>query len=134
MVRLLIVEDDPLIARMYEEAFKLSGYEVEMALNGEQGFQKLQEMKPKPTLILTDVMMPQLNGLQLLERIKQDPETKDIPVVILTNLGDGKGTEKAVALGAAAYVVKSEHRPKEVVEKVKEIIANSTEKNKETNF
>ena len=132
MVKILIVEDDPLIARLYEEAFKLSGYEVEMAFNGEQGSQKLQEMKPKPTLILMDVMMPKMNGLQLLERIKKDPEIQNIPVVMLTNLADEEGQKKALALGAATYVVKSQHTPKEVVKKVKEVIANSPEKNTET--
>lgn len=123
MVKLLIVEDDPLIARLYTEAFKLSGHEVEVAFDGEQGFQKLQEMKTKPTLILMDVMMPKMNGLQLLERIKKDPGTKNIPVVMLTNVSDEENVEKALNLGAVTYLVKSQYTPKEVVGKVKEIIA-----------
>jgi len=123
MVTLLLVEDDPLIARLYKGAFTLSGHEVQVAFNGEEGLQKLQEMKIKPTLILMDVMMPKVNGLQLLERIKQDPATKNIPVVMLTNLSDEKDVQKALDLGAVTYLVKSQYTPKEVVGKVKEIIA-----------
>jgi len=123
MITLLLVEDDPLIARLYKGAFTLSGHEVQVAFNGEEGLQKLHEMKIKPTLILMDVMMPKVNGLQLLERIKQDPETKNIPVVMLTNVSDEENVQKALDLGAVTYLVKSQYTPKEVVGKVKEIIA-----------
>lgn len=123
MVKILIVEDDPLIARLYKGAFTLYGHEVQVAFDGEQGFQKLHEMKIKPTLILMDMMMPKVNGLQLLERIKKDPETKNIPVVMLTNVSDEENVKKALELGAVTYLVKSQYTPKEVVGKVKEIIA-----------
>lgn len=118
---LLIVEDDPLMNRMYQKIFKFEQYSVETAANGEEGLEKARKIKP--TLILLDIMMPKMNGLQVLEKLKNDPDTKGIPVIMLTNLAGEKDAESALLKGAVKYIVKSEHDPKQVVSMVKEIIA-----------
>lgn len=121
---LLIVEDDPLMSRMYQKIFTFEKYEVEMAADGEEGLAKAQATKP--TIILLDVMMPKMNGLQVLERLKADPATKNIPVIILTNLAGQQDAEAALAKGAVKYIIKSEHEPKEVADMVNQIIAGYT--------
>lgn len=118
---ILIVEDDPLMSRMYQKIFKFEKYDVETAGDGEEGLEKAR--KVKPTLMLLDVMMPKMNGLEVLDKLKADPDTKHIPVVMLTNLAGEKDAEKAQMKGAIKYIVKSEHDPKQVVDMVKEIIA-----------
>lgn len=117
---LLIVEDDPLMSRMYQKIFTFEKYDVEVAHDGEEGLVKAH--KKNPTVILLDIMMPKMNGLQVLEKLKSDTETKKIPVVVLTNLAGEKDAEKAMMMGAVKYIVKSEHEPKEVVKMIKEII------------
>lgn len=124
MAKILVVEDDPLMSRMYQKIFTFEGYEVEMASDGQEGLDKAREVKP--TLMLLDVMMPKLNGLQVLEKLKSDPETKAIPVVMLTNLAGEQDAESALTKGAIKYIIKSEHDPKEVADMVKEILAGYT--------
>ncbi len=124
MTKILIVEDDPLMSRMYQKIFTFEGYEVVMAGDGEEGLEKIRS--EKPTLVLLDVMMPKMNGLQVLEKLKIDPETKAIPVIMLTNLAGQQDAETALSKGAVKYIVKSEHEPKEIANIVKEILAGYT--------
>src|SRR5476651_851783 len=124
MPKILIVEDDPLMSRMYQKIFTFEGYEVEMAGDGQEGLDKARSVKP--TIILLDVMMPKMNGLQVLEKLKADPETKNIPVVMLTNLAGQQDAETAMSNGAVKYIVKSEYEPKQVADMVKEILAGYT--------
>ena len=124
MAKVLIVEDDPLMSRMYQKIFTFEGYEVEMAGDGEEGLEKAKTVKP--TIMLLDVMMPKMNGLQVLEKLKLDPETKTIPVIMLTNLAGQQDAETAMTKGAIKYIVKSEYEPKEVANMVKEILARYT--------
>jgi CheY-like chemotaxis protein len=121
MSKVLIVEDDPLISRMYQKIFTFENFEVELAANGEEALAKVTEFKP--TLILLDVMMPKMNGLQVLEILKQDDQTKNIPVVMLTNLAGQQDAETAIAKGAIRYIIKSEHEPKEIADIVTQLIA-----------
>jgi len=124
MAKILIVEDDPLMSRMYQKIFTFEGYEIEIAADGVEGLEKTRT--GKPTLILLDIMMPKMNGLQVLEKIKADPETKKIPVVMLTNLAGQQDAEKALSMGAVKYIIKSEYEPKQVANMVKEILAGYT--------
>ncbi len=124
MAKVLIVEDDPLMSRMYQKIFTFEGHEVLLAYDGEEGLESA--MKNQPTIILLDVMMPKMNGLQLLEKLKLDPDTKGIPVIMLTNLAGVQDAEAALAKGAVKYIVKSEHEPKEVTAMVKEVLAGYT--------
>jgi len=121
MAKILIVEDDPLMSRLYQKIFTFEKYEVETASDGEEGLDKVR--KSKPTLILLDIMMPKMNGLQVLEKLKADPDLKKIPVVMLTNLAGQKDAETALAKGAVKYIVKSEYEPKQVADMVKGVLA-----------
>jgi CheY-like chemotaxis protein len=124
MAKILIIEDDQLMIRLYEKVFKFEKYDVAVASNGQEGLTKVKSFKP--TLILLDIMMPEMNGLEVLERLKADPETKKIPVVVLTNLSGTQDAETALGKGAVKYIVKSEHEPKEVVKIVKGVLAGYT--------
>lgn len=121
-----MAEDDPLMSRMYERAFRLAGDELMMAHNGEEALTMLQKAEEKPVVILLDVMMPKLNGFDVLRKIKEDEKLKSIPVIMLTNLAGDSDAEKALSLGAVLYLVKSQYTPKEVVDKVEEIIAGTS--------
>lgn len=119
--RILIVDDDPLISRMYENRMQLDGYDAVVATNGEEAL--IAVRKTRPDLILLDVMMPKMNGVETLKALKEDAKTKDIPIFILTNLGDKPDDiEKAKSLGALDYLVKSQISLKELSEKVKKAV------------
>ena len=117
MANILIIEDDVLVARMYQKVFSFEGMEVEVANDGIEGVEKARTLKPD--LIVCDVMMPKMNGLEVLDQLKSDPETKDIPVIMLTNLSGTQDAEKALSRGAISYMVKSKYKPREVAAEVK---------------
>ncbi len=124
MSKILIVEDDPLMSRMYQKIFSFENYEVIQAADGEEGLEKAKTVNP--TIILLDVMMPKMNGLDVLDKLKLDPSTKAIPVVMLTNLAGQRDAETAMAKGAVKYIIKSEYEPKQVADMIKEILAGYT--------
>lgn len=114
--RVLIVEDDQLIQRMYQKIFSFEGYDVVTASDGEEGLLKAQT--ESPAIILLDVMMPKMNGMEVLQRLKIDEATKGIPVIMLSNLAGDSDIDTAIANGAIKYIIKSEHDPKEVADMV----------------
>jgi len=124
MAKLLIIEDDPLMRRLFKRVFDFEGHEVDVAGDGQEGIAKAGA--DKPTLILLDIMMPKMDGLEVLDKLKADPATKKIPVVVLTNLAGQQDAEAALAKGAVRYIVKSEHDPKEVSDIIKEVLAGYT--------
>lgn len=125
MAKILLIEDDPLMVRMYQRKLMNDGYDVGVAVNGEEGLVQIRSFRPD--LVLLDIMMPKLNGLEVLERMKADPTIARIPVIILTNLGGSEeDIDRGLELGAVAYLVKSAYRPDEVVKKVKEVLAGYT--------
>ena len=124
MAKILIVEDDPLMSRLYQKIFTFEKYDVELASDGEEGLLKVKQ--GKPDLVLLDIMMPKMNGLEALDRLKADPETKSIPVIVLTNLAGEKDAETALAKGAVKYIIKSNQDPKAVADIVKEILSGYT--------
>src|SRR3970040_450755 len=101
MSKILIVEDDQLMARLYEKVFKFEGYDVDVALDGRAGLEKVRS--GKPTLVVLDIMMPEMNGLEVLDKLKADPDTRSIPVVVLTNLAGSSDAEAALTKGAVKY-------------------------------
>ena len=121
MAKILLADDDPLMVRMYQKKLENDGYEVAVADDGDTALIKIKEFKPD--LILLDIMMPKINGLQVLAKLKADPETCNLPVILLTNVhGSDEDINQGLELGAVAYLVKANNRPKVVVEKVKEIL------------
>ena len=121
MPKILIVEDDPLISRMYQKMFTFEKFEVAIAENGLEGMEKAAQQKPD--VILLDVMMPELNGLEVLEKLKSEPETKKIPVIMLTNMSDPGDAEAFLEKGAVKYIVKSDYTPKQVADMVAEVLS-----------
>lgn len=124
MAKILIVEDDPLIGRMYQKIFSANHHKVELANNGEDGLIKISEFRPD--LVLLDIMMPKMNGLEVLQKIKALPDVAHTPVVILTNLAGVSDAETALVKGAVKYLIKSDYNPKEVYEIVEGIIEGYT--------
>lgn len=122
MATLFIAEDDPLMGRMYERAFKLSGHQVLLAGDGESALEMLRGADTKPAVVLLDVMMPKMSGFDVLRKMKEDAQLKQIPVVLLTNLAGHQDAERGLQLGAELYLVKSDFSPKQVVEKIESLI------------
>jgi len=120
---ILLIEDDQILLRMYTKKFENEGFNVLVATDGEEGLKILEEASPKPSIILADVMLPKMNGFEFLEKCKQNEATKNIPVILLTNLGGGEqDRQKGKALGAADYLVKSEITPRGIIGKVNKLI------------
>ncbi len=90
------------------------------ALDGEEGLRKVKEKKPD--LILLDLILPKVHGFDVLKQLKEDPETKDIPIIVLTNLEGTGDIEKALELGATTYLVKASYTLEEVIEKIKKAL------------
>jgi len=117
---ILLAEDDRILRRAGEVTLTKRGYAVIVAVDGEDALAKAQAHKPD--LILLDVMMPKLDGFEVLARLKENPDTRPIPVIMLTNLGQESDVNRAVERGARAYLVKSSLGPEQLAEKVAETL------------
>jgi DNA-binding response OmpR family regulator len=121
--KVLLVEDDPMVVRMYQRKLTMGGFDLRVAFNGEEGLAALA--KNQPDIVLLDIMMPKMNGFEMLKRVKNDERWKNIPVVMLTNLGDrAEDVEKCKGLGALDYWVKANLHLQDLVERIKKIIQN----------
>jgi|SRR3989344_4058546 len=115
---LLLVEDDPLLVTMYQTKFSAEGFQVFTATDGEIGLQLAKAQKPD--IIVLDIMMPKLDGIEVLRFIRQDPLLKNIPVLMLSNLSELAKQKEAMELGAREFLVKANLTPTEVVTKIKQ--------------
>jgi len=118
--KILVVEDDPMISSMYKTKFEVDGFEVFIADNGATGLELAK--KEKPDIVMLDIILPQLDGFSVLEQIKQDKNTKDIPVIMLTNLSTDEDREKGAKMGALDYLVKASLTPGQISEKIRQIL------------
>ncbi|MGD8744245.1 MAG: response regulator [Candidatus Woesebacteria bacterium] len=118
--KLLLIEDDVMLVNMYKAKFVNEGYEIESATDGKNGLALVPQVNPD--LVILDLMLPRLSGIEVLEELKKDEKLKNIPVVVLTNLSEEKETQKALELGADGYLVKADLTPSQLVEKIKEYI------------
>jgi DNA-binding response OmpR family regulator len=118
--KILLVEDDGFLASIYAQKLELEGFDVTLATNGEDGL-KLA-VKDPPALILLDLLMPKMDGFEVLEKLKADDTLKSIPVLVLTNLGQREDVERCMRLGAIGYIIKAHSLPNETVKRVKEIL------------
>lgn len=118
--KILVVEDDRSLQSAVVEMLNQEGYETVSAFDGEEGLAKLSQ--EKPDLVLLDIILPKKDGFEFLSQMKSNSETKEIPVLILTNLEEVDKVQKAVALGATAFMIKSDYSIKEILEKVKEVL------------
>lgn len=126
-IKLLLAEDDIQLVDMYSRKFSIDGFEVEVAEDGQKAIDLLKSGLV-PDVAILDVMMPMVNGLQVLEYIREQKELDGLIVIMLTNLSDEKTAEKIYELGATEYLVKAEFTPLEVSAKVKELIDYYKEK------
>lgn len=123
MTKIAIIEDDEVINQMYRMKFEANGFEVEAASDGEAGIAMVE--KYHPDIILLDLQMPRMNGADTLEKIREHSWGKDIPVIILTNLGQEEAPEKLRQLTIHSYIVKAELTPSQVVKRVKDALGLS---------
>lgn len=115
----LIIDDDLTLREMYDTYLKASGFTVVSAQDGAEGLTKAKESKP--SIILLDLMMPKMNGIEVLKRLKADAELKDIPVIVFTALIQDLEKQESFAAGASDYVVKTEITPKGLLEKIHQL-------------
>lgn len=124
-VKILIVEDEEILLTALSEELKQQGFQVVGAKDGVEGVEKANS--EKPDLILLDLVMPRMDGISALKEIKAGATTKDIPVVILTNLSDYDKVSDALSLGAMDYLVKANYRLEELVSKLKTVLERKTD-------
>ncbi|KKS36974.1 MAG: Diguanylate cyclase GGDEF domain protein [Parcubacteria group bacterium GW2011_GWA2_42_14] len=117
MKKILFIEDEPALQKTLSSAFTSEGFEVIQALDGETGVRLARQKKPD--LLLLDLILPKMDGFEVLRQLQADPETKSIPVVVLTNLEGMGEVQKVIELGARDYLVKTNYKLDELVAKVK---------------
>lgn len=122
-LNILIIDDDKFLIDMYSIKFSEYDFKVTTTSNGHEALAKIDEGFV-PDICLIDIIMPQMDGFQLLEELKKKDSCKDTTMVILSNLGQQDDVDKGLSLGADGYIVKASATPTEVVEKVKDILAN----------
>lgn len=122
--KIAIIEDDQAISQMYRFKFEAEGYTVETAENGKLGLQLAEAMKPD--IILLDLMMPEMNGDEMLAKLRTTPWGKDIKVVILTNKGEQEIPDSVRQLNVSAVILKADMTPRQVAELVKRQLEGST--------
>ena len=120
MEKIVFIEDERTLQKMLGEALVAAGFSVASANDGETGLALvLQEM---PDLVLLDLILPKMDGFSVLQTLKGDEKTKDIPVMVLTNLETAEDVEKVITLGATTYLVKANYDLPDIVAKVKEVL------------
>jgi len=119
-VKVAIIEDDMAIVQMYRTKFETEGYDVATAPDGATGLQLIEQFQPD--IVLLDLMMPNMNGLDMLKQLRGTARGRDAKVVVLTNMGDTETATKVYKMAADDYIVKAEMTPKQVAERVKELL------------
>lgn len=120
MKTILIIEDEPTLQKTMSLALTQEGYDVKNALDGEIGLKLARELKPD--LILLDLILPKVDGFEALEDLKNNDITKEIPIIVLTNLESTQEIERALVMGATTYLVKANYDLKDIIEKIKETL------------
>lgn len=123
MTKIAIIEDDPVISQMYRMKFEADGFDVQLANNGKRGVALVAAFSPD--LILLDLQMPEMDGVETLEVIRKNESSKNIPVIILTNLGEEESPKEIRSLGIHSYIVKADLTPRQVVQRVKEALGTN---------
>lgn len=123
MSKILLIEDELFVRELYERVLKQAGLEVTSAFDGQAGFELASNM---PDLILLDIMLPKLNGIDVLRKLKADDKLKNIPVILLTNLGQESVIKEAIKIGAQGYLMKIRVTPYEIVDQVKSFLKDPT--------
>lgn len=118
--KILIIEDEEMLSTMYKIKFENEGYDVMVANDGAAGLEKA--FSEHPDIILLDIIMPKIDGFAVLKKLRDSDETRNVPVILLTNLGQDEDVSRGKELGAVGYLIKANNTPSEVVEKVKAFV------------
>ena len=119
-IHVLLIEDDNFLIDIYKTKFEMEGFKVSVSDNGESGLEDVK--KKKPDVVLLDILLPKMDGFAVLKKMKEDKDIKDIPVILLTNLGQKDDVDKGLKLGAVDYLIKAHYKPSETVDKVKKVL------------
>jgi len=120
MKKILVIEDDKFLRELITQKLIKEDFEVSEAVDGEEGIKKIKE--EKPDLILLDLILPGIDGFEVLARMKKESTLSSIPVVILSNLGQKDDVEKGLKMGAVDYLIKAHFTPGEIIEKIKAVL------------
>lgn len=120
MKHILLVEDDPFLIDIYATKLKEAGFFVEVVEEGDRVLPKIREKKPD--LLLLDIVLPHQDGWEIIKQIKENGDTKNLKVMILSNLGQKNEVEKGLKLGAIKYLIKAHYTPTEIVDEIKKIL------------
>lgn len=115
--KVLLIEDDLPMVKMYSTKLRKENFEVEVACDGEEGLKRAKEWSPD--LVVLDLMIPKIGGMELLEQLRADSKTKNLPVIILSNLSQEQDIERSKQLGVKEFLIKANFTPSQVVEKIK---------------
>ena len=118
--KILIIEDDKFLRELISQKILKEGYDISEAVDGEKGIKGVKDVKPD--LVLLDLILPGIDGFEVLSRIKADPETSKIPVIILSNLGQKDDIDRGLKMGAVDYMIKAHFTPAEIITKIREIL------------
>lgn len=118
--KILIVEDDKFLRELIAQKLLKEGYNIAEAVDGERGVKSIKD--EKPDLVLLDLILPGIDGFEVLSRVKSDPILAQIPVIILSNLGQKDDIERGLKIGATDYMIKAHFTPAEIIEKIKKIL------------
>ena len=121
---ILIVEDEPLLSTLLKQRFEKSGYRVLIAVNGEVALKTVQA--ELPNLILLDIILPKVSGFEFMERVRQDPQTSRVPIIVTSNLGQESDIKKGRELGAVGYFVKAQVSIEDLVREVAKYLQSDT--------
>ena len=129
--RIMIVEDDRFVMDIYHTKLTMEGFDVIDAVNGQECLDKLRAEKELPDMVLLDIVMPVLGGLEALVELREEERFKKLPVILLTNLNQKAETDKGIELGATDFLIKSHLTPSEVFAKIKGFLEKEKEKKNE---
>ena len=119
--KILFIEDESTLRKTVDEFLENKGYEIKGATDGQLGVKMAKKFQPD--LILLDLILPKMNGFEVIKTLKKDKETRNIPIIVLTNLEGSEDVEKAISLGAKTYLVKANYELSEIAEKIKKSLS-----------
>ena len=117
MAKILIVEDDKFLRELIVRKLSQENFQITEAVDGEEGIKKIKEIIPD--MVLLDLILPGIDGFEVLAKVKEDPATTSVPVIILSNLGQREDVERGMKLGAIDYLIKAHFTPNEIIDKIK---------------
>lgn len=120
MKKILLIEDEEILINLLDRKLTQEGYEVFLTRNGIEGLEKMREVKPD--LILLDIIMPKMGGMEVMEEMQKDEELRKIPVLVISNSGQPVEIDRIKKLGASDWLIKTEFNPQEVIEKIKKYL------------